>query len=317
MKITIIGAGNVGTTCAHILAMKAIVEKIVLLDIRKGLAEAKALDILQAAAIHNYDTQILGVNNNYIATKSSNIVIITAGITRKPGMSRDDLVITNAKIVHDVTKNVIQHSPQAIIIVVSNPLDAMTYQVHLTSALPREKVLGMAGILDTARYRTLIAQYLKISPKEIQAMLLGGHGDSMVPLPRHTTVSGIPVHELINKQALNSIISKTKYGGGEFVKMMHTSAWYAPAAATAQMVESIVKNQRRILPICIQLQGEYGIYNSYLGVPVILGKNGVEKIIPIKLNEKEQELLDTSRIQVEKNIEIIQNQSKNKLKIAQ
>ncbi len=305
MKVTIIGAGNVGATCAHILALRSVVEEIVLLDTKQGLAEAKALDITQAAAINAYDTQVIGVHNDYTAARDAQIVVITAGITRKPGMNRDDLVLTNAKIVEQVMQKVLQYAPQAIFIIVSNPLDAMTYQAHVTSGLPREKVIGMAGILDTARYRTLIAQHLKISPKDIQALLLGGHGDTMVPLPRHTTIAGIPASDLIDEKTLSKIIEKTKYGGGTFVQLMNTSAWYAPGAATAQMVEAIVKNQRRLLPVCIQLKGEYGIDKGYLGIPVILGKGGVEKIVPLKLNEKEKVLLQTSYEQVAKNIRLL------------
>jgi malate dehydrogenase len=210
-------------------------------------------------------------------------------------MTRDDLIETNAGIVKSVTENVIKHSPDAIIIVVSNPLDVMTYQAHITSKLPRAKVIGMAGILDTARYRAFIAEELNISPKEIQAILMGGHGDTMVPLPRYTTVAGIPVTELIAKDTLDAIIERTKFGGGELVKLMGTSAWYAPGSAAAQMVEAILKNQRRVFPVCIKLEGEYGIDDCYLGVPVILGKNGVEKVIELDLNAEEKELLEVSR----------------------
>jgi malate dehydrogenase len=210
-------------------------------------------------------------------------------------MSRDDLIETNAGIVKSVTEQVVAHSPNAIIIVVSNPLDVMTYQAHITSKLPRTKVIGMAGILDTARYRAFLAEALNVSPKDIQAMLLGGHGDTMVPLPRYTTVGGIPVTELIDADKLNAIIERTKVGGGELVKLMGTSAWYAPGSAAAQMVEAIVRDQKRVVPVCIKLEGEYGIDNCYLGVPVVLGKNGVEKVIELQLDEKEMSDLRTSR----------------------
>jgi malate dehydrogenase len=213
-------------------------------------------------------------------------------------MTRDDLIETNAGIVKSVTENVVKHSPDAIIIVVSNPLDVMTYQAHITSGFPKTQVIGMAGILDTARYRAFIAEALDISPKEIQAILMGGHGDTMVPLPRYTTVAGIPVTELIGKDQLDAIIERTKFGGGELVKLMGTSAWYAPGSAAAQMVESIVKNQKRVFPVCIKLDGEYGIDDCYLGVPVILGKNGVEKVIELDLNEEEKQLLEVSRSHV-------------------
>lgn len=294
-KVTVVGAGNVGATCADVLAYREIAEEIVLVDIKEGMAEGKALDIWQKAPINQYDSRTVGSTNDYSKTANSDVVVITSGLPRKPGMTRDDLIETNAGIVKSVTENVVKHSPNAIIIVVSNPLDVMTYQAHITSKLPRTKVLGMAGILDTARYRAFLADELNISGKEIQAILMGGHGDTMVPLPRYTTVAGIPVTELIDKQKLDAIIERTKFGGGELVKLMGTSAWYAPGAAAAQMVESILKNQRRVFPVCIKLDGEYGIDDCYLGVPVILGKNGVEKVLELDLNAEEKALLEVSR----------------------
>lgn len=305
MKVTVVGAGNVGATCADVLAYREVVNEIVLLDIKEGFAEGKALDIWQKAPIDQYDSHTIGSTNDYSRTAGSDVVVITSGLPRKPGMSRDDLIGTNAGIVKTVTENVIKFSPDAIIIVVSNPLDVMTYQAHLTSKLPRTRIMGMAGILDTARYRAFLAEALNVSPKDIQAMLLGGHGDTMVPLPRYTTVSGIPVTELIDKAKLDAIIERTKVGGGELVKLMGTSAWYAPGSAAAQMVESIVKNQRRILPVCLQLKGEYGIDNCYLGVPAILGKNGVERIIELELNSAEKALLETSRKHVKEVMDVL------------
>jgi malate dehydrogenase len=305
MKITVVGAGNVGATCADVLAYKEIANELVLVDIREGFAEGKALDIWQKAPIDLYDTRTIGSTNDYTKTAGSEIVVITSGLPRKPGMTRDDLIGTNAGIVKSVTENIVKHSPKAIIIVVSNPLDVMTYQAHITSQLPRTKVMGMAGILDTARYRAFLAEALDVSPKDIQAMLLGGHGDTMVPLPRYTTVGGIPVTELIAKDKLNAIIERTKVGGGELVKLMGTSAWYAPGSAAAQMVEAIVKNQRRVLPVCMQLDGEYGIKNCYLGVPVILGKNGIEKVIELDLNGEEKALLETSRKHVQEVMDVL------------
>ncbi|WP_158858459.1 malate dehydrogenase [Lunatibacter salilacus] len=297
-KVTVVGAGNVGATCADVLAYREIAEEIVLIDIKEGVAEGKALDIWQKAPINVYDSRTVGSTNDYTKTAGSDVVVITSGLPRKPGMTRDDLIETNAGIVKMVTENVVKHSPNAIIIVVSNPLDVMTYQAHITSGLPKTKVIGMAGILDTARYRAFLAEALDISPKEIQAILMGGHGDTMVPLPRYTTVAGIPVTELIDKDKLDAIIERTKFGGGELVKLMGTSAWYAPGAAAAQMVESIVKNQKRVFPVCIKLDGEYGIDDCYLGVPVILGKNGVEKVIELDLNDEEKQLLEVSRSHV-------------------
>lgn len=304
-KVTVVGAGNVGATCADVLAYREIAEEIVLVDIKEGVAEGKALDIWQKAPINQYDSRTVGSTNDYSKTANSDVVVITSGLPRKPGMTRDDLIETNAGIVKSVTENVVKYSPNAIIIVVSNPLDVMTYQAHLTSKLPRTKVMGMAGILDTARYRAFIASELNVSPKEIQAILMGGHGDTMVPLPRYTTVAGIPVTELIPTDKLDAIIERTKFGGGELVKLMGTSAWYAPGSAAAQMVEAILKNQRRVFPVCIKLDGEYGIDDCYLGVPVILGKNGVEKVLELDLNEEEKALLETSRGHVKEVMEVL------------
>jgi len=276
-----------------------------LVDIKEGIAEGKALDIWQKAPINQYDSRTVGSTNDYSKTANSDVVVITSGLPRKPGMTRDDLIETNAGIVKSVTENVVKHSPNAIIIVVSNPLDVMTYQAHLTSGLPRNKVMGMAGILDTARYRAFLAEELNVSGKEIQAILMGGHGDTMVPLPRYTTVAGIPVTELVEKDKLDAIIERTKFGGGELVKLMGTSAWYAPGAAAAQMVEAILKNQRRVFPVCIKLDGEYGIDDCYLGVPVILGKNGIEKVLELDLNAEEKQLLETSRGHVKEVMQVL------------
>ncbi|MCB0496725.1 MAG: malate dehydrogenase [Cyclobacteriaceae bacterium] len=295
MKVTVVGAGNVGATCADVLAYREIANEVVLVDIKEGMAEGKALDIWQKSPINIYDTRTTGTTGDYSKTAGSDVVVITSGLPRKPGMSRDDLIQTNAGIVKSVTENVVKHSPNAIIIIVSNPLDVMTYQAHLTSKLSRNKVFGMAGILDTARYRAFLAEALNVSPKDIQAVLMGGHGDTMVPLPRYTTVGGIPVTELIGEEELNAIIERTKFGGGELVKLMGTSAWYAPGAAAAQMVEAIVKDQKRVFPVCAKLDGEYGIDDCYLGVPVIMGKNGIEKIIELDLNDDEKALLEVSR----------------------
>lgn len=304
-KVTVVGAGNVGATCADVLAYREIAEEIVLVDIKEGVAEGKALDIFQKAPINQYDSRTIGSTNDYSKTANSDVVVITSGLPRKPGMTRDDLIETNAGIVKSVTENVIKHSPNAIIIVVSNPLDVMTYQAHITAGISRNKVIGMAGILDTARYRAFLAEELNVSPKEIQAILMGGHGDTMVPLPRYTTVAGIPVTELVAKDKLDAIIERTKFGGGELVKLMGTSAWYAPGSAAAQMVEAILKNQRRVFPVCIKLEGEYGIDDCYLGVPVILGKNGVEKVLELDLNTEEKALLETSRGHVKEVMEVL------------
>jgi len=305
MKVTVVGAGNVGATCADVLAYREISNEVVLVDIKEGLSEGKALDIWQKAPINLYDTRTTGATGDYAKTKDSSVVVITSGLPRKPGMSRDDLIEKNSGIVKSVTENIIKYSPDAIIIVVSNPLDVMTYQAHLTSKIDRMRVMGMAGILDTGRYRAFLAEALGVSPKDIQAVLMGGHGDTMVPLPRYTTVGGIPVTELIDRDKLDGIIERTKKGGGELVKLMGTSAWYAPGSAAAQMVEAIVRDQRRVFPVCAKLEGEYGIDGVYLGVPVILGKNGIEKIIELELNAEEKELLETSKNHVKEVMDVL------------
>lgn len=305
MKITVVGAGNVGATCADVLAHKDVANEIIIVDIKEGLAEGKALDIWQTAPINRFNSRTKGVTNNYEATKDSDVVVITSGLPRKPGMSRDDLIGTNAKIVKSVTENVIKYSPNTNIIVVSNPLDVMTYQAYLTANFPRTKVMGMAGILDTGRYRAFLADALDISPKDIQALLLGGHGDTMVPLPRYTTVSGIPVTELIDSETLDKIVERTKFGGGELVKLMGTSAWYAPGAAAARMAEAIAKDQRRIFPVCVKLEGEYGLNDVFVGVPVVLGKNGVEKVIELDLTSDEKALLYESAEHVKEVMKVL------------
>jgi malate dehydrogenase len=294
MKVTVVGAGNVGATCANVLAHREIANEIILLDIKEGFAEGKALDIWETSPINLYDSRTIGSTNDYAMTADSEVVVITSGLPRKPGMSRDDLIATNAGIVKSVTEQIIKYSPNAKIICVSNPLDVMTYCTYLTAKVDASKVFGMAGVLDTARYRSFLAMELNVSPKDIQAVLMGGHGDTMVPLPRYTTVAGIPVTELIDADKLNEIIERTKFGGGEIVKLLGTSAWYAPGAAAAQMVEAIVRDQKRIFPVCAWLQGEYNMKDIYLGVPVVLGKNGIEKIIELDLNADEKALLEES-----------------------
>ena len=308
MKVTVVGAGNVGATCANVIAQKDIVNKVVLIDIKEGTSEGKALDIWEAAPINDYSTRVVGYTNDYSHTKDSEVVVITSGLPRKPGMSRDDLIATNAGIVRSVTESVMKYSPNAKIIVVSNPLDVMTYCAYLTAKVDSKKVFGMAGILDTARYRAFVADALNCSPKDIQGMLLGGHGDTMVPLPRYTTVAGIPLTELLPKEKIDAIIERTKNGGGEIVNLLGTSAWYAPGAAAAQMVEAIVKNENRIFPVCALLNGEYGHKGIYLGVPVMLGKNGIEEIIELKLDASEKALLDSSAKAVRQVMDVLDKQ---------
>ncbi|MFN7115600.1 MAG: malate dehydrogenase [Saprospiraceae bacterium] len=307
-KVTIIGAGNVGATCANVLAHRDIVKEVVMLDIpnAEGMVVGKALDMWQQAPIDNYSTYLRGTVN-YEDTANSDVVVITAGVPRKPGMSRDDLISINANIVKSVTENIMKYSSNPIIIVVSNPLDVMTYAAHKASGLDATKVFGMAGILDTARYRAFIAEALQVSPKDIQALLMGGHGDTMVPLPRYTTVAGIPVTELMDTDKLNAIVERTKVGGGELVKLIGTSAWYAPGAAAAQMVEAIVKDEDRVFPCCIKLEGQYGIDNVYVGVPVKLGKTGIKQVIEVKLNADEMQLLNDSAAAVKVVMDVYDN----------
>lgn len=305
MKVTVVGAGNVGATCAQIVAEKNIVQEVVLIDIKEGLSEGKSLDLWQTAPINEYDTRLSGSTNDYAKTAGSEVVVITSGLPRKPGMSRDDLISINAGIVKSVTENVVKYSPDAKIIVVSNPLDVMTYAAYLTAKFPKNRIMGMAGVLDTARYRAFLAEALDVSPRDIQALLMGGHGDTMVPLPRYTTVSGIPVTELISADKLEAIIERTKKGGGELVNLMGTSAWYAPGSAAAQMVEAIVMDQKRIFPCCVKLEGEYGLNDIFVGVPVKLGKNGVEEIIEIKLNDEEKKLLTESAKSVKSVMDVL------------
>ena len=294
MKVTVVGAGLVGATCADAIAHKDIVKEVVLLDVKPNLAEGKSLDMWQMSPVDQFDTRIHGSTNDYSKTANSDIVVITSGVPRKPGMTRDDLISINADIVKTSTENIIKYSPDAIIIIVSNPLDVMTYCSYLTAKIDSSRVFGMAGILDTARYGAFLAEALDCSPKDIHSILMGGHGDTMVPLPRYTTVSGIPVVELIAKEKLDAIVERTKKGGTEIVNLLGTSAWYAPGVAAAQMVEAIVKDQNRIFPCCAWLQGEYGLKDIYLGVPVKLGRKGIVKIIELQLNDAEKDLLYAS-----------------------
>jgi malate dehydrogenase len=292
-KVTVVGAGNVGATCANVLAHADVCNEVVLIDLQGNMAKGKALDTFQQAPIDYYSTKLTG-GDDYALTANSDIVIITAGVPRKPGMSRDDLISINAKIVTSVTKSILEHSKNPIIIVVSNPLDVMTYAVWRASGLSDKRVLGMAGILDTARYRAFLAEALDISPKDIQAILMGGHGDTMVPLPRYTTVSGIPVTELISKEKLDAIVERTKTGGGELVNLMGTSAWYAPGAAAAQMAITILRDEKRIFPCCVRMTGQYQLDNVFVGAPVKLGKKGITQVLKLKLKKDELELLHKS-----------------------
>ncbi|WP_185857342.1 malate dehydrogenase [Blattabacterium cuenoti] len=291
MKVTIIGAGNVGASCASLLAQKNIVRKIVLLDIREKLSEGKSLDISQMLPMTESNTKVIGTTNDYSKSKNSEIIIITSGIPRKPGMSRDDLIQTNAEIIRSVTKKSIFFSPKAKFIIVSNPLDVMAYVSYMTAKIDSSRVIGMAGILDSTRYRFFLSKRLNISPIDIQSLLLGGHGDTMVPLYRYTSVSGIPIKEFLSEEENDAIVEKTKKGGEEIVDLLGTSAWMAPSASVIKIAESILKDSKRIFPCSVFLRGQYGLKNIYLGVPSIIGKSGIEKIIELQLNRKENDLL--------------------------
>jgi malate dehydrogenase len=293
-KITVVGAGNVGATTAQRLAEKELARRVVLVDVVEGIPQGKGLDQWESAPIEGFDTRVIGTNT-YDETADSEIVVVTAGIARKPGMSRDDLLNTNAGIVKQVSESIRDSSPNAIIIMVSNPLDVMSYVAKQVTGFPRERVLGMAGVLDTARYRSFIAEALDVSVRDIQAMVLGGHGDTMVPLISYTSVSGIPVTQLMSAEKLQAIVDRTRNGGAEIVKYLKTgSAYYAPSSAAVQMCEAIVHDQKRILPCAAWLEGEYGMKNLFLGVPCKLGRAGLEKIIEVELTQAEREALARS-----------------------
>ena len=287
-KISIIGAGNVGATTAHWIASKEIGD-VVLLDILEGMPQGKSLDLLEAAPVEGFDVDIKGTNS-YEDTRDSDIVIITSGVPRKPGMSRDDLISINTKIVKEVTENVVRHSPDCILIVVTNPLDAMVFVASKASNFPKHRIMGMAGILDSTRFRAFIAKELDVSVEDVHAMVLGGHGDSMVPLPRYSTVNGIPITELIPEERINAISERTRKGGEEIVNLLKTgSAFYAPGAAIAEMAEAILKDKKRILPCAAYCNNEYDVGGYFVGVPVKLGRKGIEKVIELKLNDGEKE----------------------------
>jgi malate dehydrogenase len=305
-KITVVGAGNVGATAAQRLAEKQLARSVVLVDVVEGIPQGKALDQWQSAPIEGFDTRVIGAQD-YAPAKDSEVVVVTAGIARKPGMSRDDLVRTNAGIVKQVSEQIKQHCPKAIVVMVSNPLDVMCWVAKEVTGFPRDRVIGMAGVLDTARYRAFLAEALKVSVRDIQAMVLGGHGDTMVPLISYTTVSGIPVTQLVDKAALDKIVDRTRNGGAEIVAFLKTgSAYYAPSAAAVQMVESIALDTKRVLPCAAWLQGEYGLSGMYCGVPCRLGRGGLEKIIEVDLTVEERKALEKSAEAVKETMQAVQ-----------
>jgi malate dehydrogenase len=303
-KISVVGAGNVGATVAQLIAYKELGD-VVMVDIIEGLPQGKALDLLEAGPVEGYDSQVSGANN-YEATADSHIVVITAGIARKPGMSRSDLITTNANIVRAVTEQIVKYSPEALLIVVSNPLDAMVHLAKHVSSFPKHRVVGQAGVLDSTRFRTFIAQELNVSVEDTQAFVLGGHGDTMVPLPRYSTVAGIPITHLLPQETIDRLVQRTRDGGGEIVNLLKSgSAFYAPGAAVVQMVEAIVKDKKRVLPCTAYLEGEYGLRDIYFGVPVKLGAGGVEQIIEIELTADERAALQASAKEVADTIQLL------------
>jgi malate dehydrogenase len=297
-KVTVVGAGNVGATCAEVVARKNFAQEVVLVDIKEGIAEGKALDMLQVGPIEGFESRIKGVTNDYAATANSDVVVVTSGAPRKPGMNREDLININAPIVASVVKSALQYSPNAVFVIVANPLDTMTYHALKATGLPSERVVGMAGILDTARFKASLAQEIGVSPQDISSIILGEHGDSMVVLPRYTTVAGIPVTEIYSPERVLEIAEASKKGGGFITKMLGTSAWYAPGAAAAQMAEAIVLNTQRVFSASAYLTGQYGQNDIYLGTPVVLGKGGVQRIIELQLTEAEKAQLAKSADQV-------------------
>jgi malate dehydrogenase len=306
-KITVIGGGNVGANCALRIAGKELAD-VVLVDVVEGVPQGKALDILQSGPVEGYDVEVTG-SNDYAPTANSDIVIITAGLARKPGMSRDDLLIANTAIMKDATSKAVAVSPNAILIIVSNPLDAMCHVAYSVSGFPKNRVVGMAGVLDTARFRTFIAAELQVSVENVTAVVMGGHGDTMVPLVRLSNVSGIPLTELLSEEKLKELVTRTQNGGAEIVKHLKTgSAYYAPSAAAVEMAESIIKDKKKVLPCAAYLEGEYGIHGLYVGVPVKLGSNGIEKIYEIKLSAEETAMLHKSAAAVKELVDVIEAQ---------
>lgn len=309
-KVSIIGAGEVGASCATCLAERDFVNEIVIVDIKQGLAEGKALDLRQSAALKRFDTIVKGYTADYSATINSDVIIITSGIARKPGMERSDLVATNAAIVQEVSKEVAKYSPESIIIVVSNPLDVLCYCALKSSGYSSNRVMGMSGLLDVARYKSFIAEQLNVSTKDIQALILGGHGKTMVPMPRYTTIGGIPIRNLLSEDKVQEAIRRTQLGGEEIINHLGRSGWYAAGAAVCEMVESVICDQRRVFPVCAYLRGEYGYSDIYLGVPVILGINGVERVIELDLDPDDRIRFDMSQKEVKATLELMKSNLK-------
>ncbi|MCH5225350.1 MAG: malate dehydrogenase [Muribaculaceae bacterium] len=294
-KITVVGAGNVGATAANVLAIRGVADEVVMIDIKEGVSEGKAMDMMQTANLLDMNTRIKGVTNDYEATKDSDVVIITSGIPRKPGMTREELIGVNAGIVKSVTESVLKHSPNAVIICVSNPMDTMTYLIHKVSGLPKNRIIGMGGALDSSRFKYYLSQKLNANPNEVEGMVIGGHGDTtMIPLKRFATLRGIPVKEYLSDEELNKIVADTMVGGATLTKLLGTSAWYAPGAAAAEVAEAVLHDQNAIIPCSALVEGEYGEKDLCIGVPCLLGKGGIKKIIELPLNDEEKELFKKS-----------------------
>lgn len=300
-KVTVVGAGNVGATCANVLAFKEVADEVVMLDVKEGISEGKAIDMNQTAQLLGFDSRIIGITNDYASTANSDVVVITSGIPRKPGMTREELIGVNAGIVKSVAENILKYSPNAILVIISNPMDTMTYLASKVTGLPKHRVIGMGGALDSSRFKYYLSQALNVNPNEVEGMVIGGHGDTtMIPITRHATYKGIPVSELLTKEALDKVVADTMVGGATLTGLLGTSAWYAPGAAGAYVVEAILHDQKKVIPCCVTLEGEYGQSDICIGVPVVLGKKGWEKIIDIKLTEEEKEKFEASAIAVHK-----------------
>ena len=308
-KITVVGAGNVGATCANVLAINEVADEIILLDVKEGLSEGKALDMMQTATLLGFDSRVTGCTNNYACTAGSDVVVITSGIPRKPGMTREELIGVNASIVKTVSENILHYSPEAIIVVVSNPMDTLTYLTLKLSGLPKNKVIGMGGTLDSARFKCYLSKALDAPANEIEGLVIGGHGDTtMIPLTRFAYYKGRPVEDILDEKTLDKVVADTMVGGATLTGLLGTSAWYAPGAAAAYLVESILRDQKKVIPCCVSLEGEYGQHDICIGVPVVIGRTGAEAIIDYKLNEKEQELFAKSAAAVRATNNILKDQ---------
>ena len=300
-KVTVVGAGNVGATCANVIATREIADELVLLDIKEGVSEGKMLDIFQTATLMDFDTKLTGVTNDYAATANSDVVVVTSGMPRKPGMTREELIGVNAGIVASVVGNILKYSPKAIIVMISNPMDTMTYLIQKTSGLPKNRIIGMGGALDSSRFKCYLSKALNANPNEIEGVVIGGHGDTtMIPLSRLATYKGVPVTQLLDKEVLDKVVADTMVGGATLTKMLGTSAWYAPGAAAAYVAEAIIRDQKKVVPCSVYLEGEYGESNICIGVPVVLGRTGWEKVIDFKLNDEETALFKASAEAVRK-----------------